>query len=280
MPIHRLFILAFAAALGAATGAAVLAEFGSVQWVGEALANLRLQLALGSALLAIAVLFLRMSWWRRLDLFLIAVALTGAHVLPLLPYISQPPPSLLQARPGAAPLRLLVANLHSWASDLVAVEKLLRESQADIVLLTELTPHHQRVFDAVRDLYPEQFGSPFQRDNTYAVRILARPAMVTVLHHPVEYDYPVVQARFCPAIHKCLTTLSTHAPRPGPDGRERRNTVLQEIVVQTREALMRGDYVIAAGDFNITAFSPDFTMFAEVGLTDSALGRGYPSTWP
>jgi endonuclease/exonuclease/phosphatase (EEP) superfamily protein YafD len=280
MPIRRLLILAYAAALGAACGAVAFIELAGDGWVGEMLANLRLHLAMGSALLAIAALLLPLQWLARLMVFVLGSGLAAGHVLPLLPYVAQPPPAALQARPDAATLRILVANLRSWATNLVALEKLLRDSRADIVLLTEITPHQQRVFQVLRTIYPEQFETPIERDNTFAIRILARQHMEIELYHPVVGDHPVLQARFCASGEKCLTLLSVHAPRPGPAGRQLRNTVLQGIVAQTRLAQRRGDHVIAAGDFNITAFSPDFGMFGEAGLSDSGLGRGYPSTWP
>ncbi len=280
MSIRRFLILSYAAALGAASGAATLVEWGSSGWIGEVLANLRLHLALGNALLASAALLLPISLWRRVPLVAFAAALAVLHLYPLLPYIAQPPPQALQVSDNAARLRLLSANLDSWAVDIVALEKLLRNSGADIVVLTEITFTQQAVFQSLRDIYPQQFETPVGRDNTFIVRVLARRPMDVVVYHPIAYDHPVVQARFCSAEPKCLTVLSAHAPRPGPNGRAVRDMVLQAIATQAREAHIRGDDVIAAGDFNITAFSPDFAIFAQAGLTDSALGRGYPSTWP
>ncbi len=280
MPRYRLSVLVHAAALGGASGAAILVAFAAWSWVGEALANLPLHLTLGSATVALLAAMLPLPWLRRLGLVLIAVALTAFHALPLLPYIASPPPAALRAGPDGVALRLLVANLRSWSADLPALERMLRDSRIDIALLTEITPNQQQTYKSVADILPHQFGTPFERDNTFALHILARRPMDVALHHPVPFDHPVLQARFCGAVEKCLTILSVHAPRPGPDGRALRNKVLQEIVAQTRQAMARGDHVIAAGDFNITAFSPDFAMFAAVGLSDSALGRGYPSTFP
>lgn len=278
--MRRSLVLAYVAALGAASGAAAFVELAGDNWIGEILANLRLQLALGSALVGIAALLLPAQWPARLMALVLGAGLAAIHVPPLLPYVAQPPPETLRARPGAVTVRILVANLHSWASDLVALKNLLRTGRADIVLLTELTPHHQQIYDAVRDLYPEQFGSPFGPDNTYAVRILARRKMDALLIPPTGSEHPIVQARFCSETAKCLTVLSAHPPRPGPTGRAMRNAVLQTIVTRAVQAQQRGDHAIAAGDFNITAFSPDFAIFADAGLSDTALGRGYPSTWP
>jgi len=180
MSIRRPLILAYVAALGAASGAAAFAELGAASWVGELLGNLRLHLALGSALVAIAALLLPLQWLARLMLFALGAGLTAIHIMPLLPYVAQPPPGILQAKLDAVTLRILVANLRTWATDLAALEKLLRQGGADIVLLTELTPDQQRVYQAVRDIYPEQFETPFERDNTFAVRILTRQRMDVV----------------------------------------------------------------------------------------------------
>ena len=277
MHFRRLFILIHAGALGAAAGAACWTQWGAWSWIGEVLSNLPLHLALGSAIVALAAFVLPISLPRRCLLFGLGAALASVQALPLLPYMAQsPPPALQTQRPPS--LRVLVANLHSWAVNVPALEKLLRESAADIVLLTEITPTQQAAFMAVTSLYPHQFQTPVGSDNTFTVRILARMPMEIALHHSV--DHPVVQARLCQARAKCLTVLSVHASRPGPAGREARNAALQTLVRQAKEAASKGDHVIAAGDFNMTAFSPDFGMFGAAGLSDSALGRSYPSTWP
>jgi len=275
---RRLHSLLHAAALGGATGATVAVVLGG--WIGEVLANLRLYLALGTALVAAAGLLLCLPWWRRLASFALGATLCTVHIVVLLPYVLQSPPPGLQAAGTGARLRLLNANLDSWAVDLPALERLLRQGQADIVLLTEITFAQQRVFQSVRDIYPRQFETPFGQDNTFIVRILARRPMEIAFIHPVARDYPVLHARFCSSDERCLTVLSAHAPRPGPDSRQTRNAVLAGIADQARAASARGERVIAAGDFNITAFSPDFSLFAAAGLADTALGRGYPATWP
>jgi endonuclease/exonuclease/phosphatase (EEP) superfamily protein YafD len=247
-------------------------------WIGEVLANLRLYLVVGSVLVAGSSLLLPLPWRRRLALFAAGVGLATIHIVVLLPYIARSPPAALRATGEGVRLRLLSANLDSWAVDLPALEKLLRASRADIVLLTEITFAQQRVFQSVRDIYPQQFETPLGQDNTFIVRILARRPMEIALFRPVARDYAVLHARFCSSGERCLTSLSAHAPRPGPERRETRNAVLGAIAGQAKVAAARGDRVVAAGDFNITAFSPDFTVFAGAGLADTALGRGYPST--
>jgi endonuclease/exonuclease/phosphatase (EEP) superfamily protein YafD len=275
MHLRRLSILVYAGALGATVGAVAWTQLGGWSWIGEVLSNLALQLALASALVAVGALFLPISLSRRCLWFGVGALLAVIQALPLVPYVARAPPPAKAERP---PIRLLVANLHSWAVDVAALEKLLRESGADIVLMTEITPDQQSAFNAVSELYPHQFQTPRSQDNTYTVRILARRPFEVALFHST--DHPVLQAKLCRAPTKCLAVLSAHAPRPGPGGRDDRNAVLDTLVMQAKAAASRGDDVIVAGDFNITAFSPDFKTFKAAGLSDSALGRGYPSTWP
>ncbi len=276
----RLAVLVYAAAFFAYGIATIAVEGAQPGWLGEVLANLRFHLVVAGAVLALAALIFAHRAIARLVLALLAASLALLHMVPLLPYIAAGPPQALQPSPNAVKLRVLEANLHSWAVDLVALERLLRESQADIVVLTEITPTQQGVYKAVTDIYPEQFQTPYGSDNTFTLRILARWPMDIVVRQPTEFDYSVLQARICLAGGKCLSILSAHAPRAGPDSRSIRNRVLQEIADQARAAANRGEGSIAVGDFNITAFSPDFAIFGAAGLTDSALGRGYPSTWP
>jgi endonuclease/exonuclease/phosphatase (EEP) superfamily protein YafD len=96
---------------------------------------------------------------------------------------------------------------------------------------------------------------------------------------PLSGDYPIVLARLCGLASGCVMVITAHPPRPGPQ-RWRRNKLLAALAGYAQKATRDGDRVIAAGDFNVTAFSADFAVFAQAGLIDTALGRGYPSTWP
>ncbi len=275
MQLRSLLVPIHAACLGGLCAAAALGAAGG--WIGELLANLRLYfLAPGLALVLLAPLLPGRAA-RRLTPGLLALLASAWLALPLLPYVVSAAPSAAAA--GGKPLRLLQANLHSWAVDTAALRSLLEEGGADIAVLTEITPAQQPVYRALADLYPYQVETPVGRDNTFIVRVLARRPMQTGIFHPIAGDYPVLQARFCDPGSRCLTLLSAHAPRPGP-GRGLRNRVLEQIAALARQAERRGDLAVAIGDFNITAFSPDFALLTAAGLRDSTLGRGYPASWP
>lgn len=275
MQPRRLLVPIHAACLGGLCAAATLAAIGG--WIGELLANLRLYFLLPGLALAILGPMLAGAAARRLALGLVALLASGWLAWPLLPYVAAgaPPAPAIEGRT----LRLLQANLHSWAVDTAALRRLLEDGGADIAVLTEITPAQQPAYRALANLYPYQVETPVGRDNTFIVRLLSRRPMQTEIFHPVAGDYPVLQARFCEPGSGCVTLLSAHAPRPGP-GRGLRNRVLEAIAGLARRAERRGDLAVAIGDFNITAFSPDFALLTDAGLRDTALGRGYPASWP
>ncbi|HJQ58179.1 MAG TPA: endonuclease/exonuclease/phosphatase family protein, partial [Vineibacter sp.] len=227
------------------------------------------------ALLAAAPAVLVALFARLYRTALVAVVCAGALAANLAPHLAMPP--RVDAMSGAsAPLRLAWANMRNWATGANALNRLLRVETPDIVLLTELTAHHQPAATAAA--YP--FRSSFPSGSAFDVLLMSRLRPVDM-----RFDYsfgsanPVMEARFCSirGTTACLAIVALHATRPAlPAGffgepATRRDGMLALAASLARRRLVAGDHVILMGDFNATPYSLVFAdMTSASGLADSA----------
>jgi endonuclease/exonuclease/phosphatase (EEP) superfamily protein YafD len=153
----------------------------------------------------------------------------------------------------------------------------LREEDADVVFLMEVTPAWGERLRGLNESYPHQIRQ--ERRGPFGVLLLSRfPLKEKHLRYYGVSGQPSVEA----VIEwggEDLRIVGTH-PMP-PYGREtsgQRNEQLK--IMNDHFRRHDGESLVVAGDFNVTPFSVHYGAFLEgTELRDSALGFGVSPTW-
>lgn len=253
--------------LGFCVGVALFARFDPLL---ELFVHFAAQYLVAGVVLAIFALLLR-----RYLAFVLALGLGLSNLAPLWPYVFEAPPKVTANGP---PLRLVTANLYNWSADAAALQRFLQSSDADIVVLTEVTTQQEPAFAAVEAKYTYRLRTQGNRYHPFGLLILARrPLLRAMTHQPFGVDYPIVEFRYCQddAGRACAAVIALHATRPGEGFGDLRDRMLGFAAQRSRLAGEAGEQAIVAGDFNATPWSPVFDVLTGLGLRDSGLGQGW-----
>lgn len=243
----------------------VLIAFASRWWLADLFTHFRMQaLLLGLLLLVTSVtLRYRYAW-------IAPVLLIAPHVWVLAPY--------LPTR-NAPPISDNAETLLSW--NVFAGNKrhdeivlAIRELDADVVLLMEVSPELGVQLGGLRDLYPEIRISP--STDAFGIALLSRqPLPELTIERIGEELFNTVVAKF----DNGVTFLGVHTLPPAGSHYSRiRNQQLRELAESVSE--LDGP-VIIAGDLNVSPFSPHFQkLLKDAALTDTRRGRGVLNSWP
>jgi endonuclease/exonuclease/phosphatase (EEP) superfamily protein YafD len=253
-----------------------IATFG---WLADTASNFQLLYALGFAAV-LAVLAARRRWRSLAAIapFAISVAIQ------LWPYFG---PGLPVAQAVAAvgrPQELRVAALNVWFLNphIDVVRRWIAETDADVVVLSEVTPELRQALAPALAGYPWQAMSQGQ---TRADVLLASRVPVEFVPLAADTRDYMVEARLCPREDgaRCAWVIGAHVPSPvSPRRLMHRDRLLAEIGNLAAAAVQSGagEPVIVAGDLNSTPWVPGFrTMLARGTLVDSAEGHGIWPTW-
>lgn len=244
-------------------------QIGAWHWVFDLCAHFRVQYAYTAALfLGLFVVYRDLRG-------VLAVVVLAVFLLPglfRLAWRMEHDPSA-EAR---APLRILLANVHtSNRAHEVLVEAVQREAP-DIVVLQETDEAWIAGIEPLMASYPHRIVEP--RADNFGMTLLARMPLETAECRFIAGPLPTLVARF---VHeaKTWTVFATHAlPPRWRNGTARRDQQLIEVAQLAREA---GERCLVVGDFNTTPWSHIFERMLEVGdLVDSAKGFGVQPTWP
>lgn len=242
---------------------------GDLHWALDLTSHFRPQYALllAPAALACFVLGARASG-------ILAAGCLAVQIGTLLPFWlpAAPIPAL-----GAAPLRVVLANVHTHNRDFAAVRAWVVREDADLVVLQETD---RAWLDALADLgrqWPYRVEEP--RDDNFGIAVWSR--------HPL-HDARIVrfgQAGLPSVVAELdrdgdrLALVATHAlPPVGAARTALRDQALAEVA---RFASACSGPVLVVGDLNCTPWSPQFRrLLARGRLHDSAEGLGLQATWP
>jgi len=217
---------------------------------------------------------------RRYLAFVLALGLGLSNLSPLWPYVFAEPPRIAANGPT---LRLVAANLDNWSADAAALQSFLQSTDADMLVLTEVTMQQEAAFAAVEAKYTHRWRTQGNRHHPFGLLILARrPLLRAVTHVPFGIDYPIVEFRHCAddAGRACVAVIALHATRPGEEFGDLRDRMLGFAAQRARLAGAAGEHAIVVGDLNVTPWSPAFDVFTGLGLRDAGLGQGWQPTWP
>jgi endonuclease/exonuclease/phosphatase family metal-dependent hydrolase len=160
---------------------------------------------------------------------------------------------------GAQPFSLLSYNLHAESEQLAPMMTVIREADADIVALQELSPAAAGRFAAeLADLYPYQAAHPGQANPIWGQGVLSKfPILddeywhIHLGHQRVTIDAPETR----------VVLYNTHPIHPFPirEGRLFDDGARgDEIAVLLRRASAESGAVILAGDFNMSDQTDDY----------------------
>lgn len=198
----------------------------------------------------------------------------------------------------ALPLRILSHNTGQDLPDYKQRDQLIRASEADIVVLQEVTDTYiEKHWPHFLTAYPYQIHGPLQSDRGMLVGmgVLSRYPIVEHNSFKLDEEGLVYQLRVLIdvagqqiAVYNIHTTFPWFRPKPLPlftdfsiptyDDRVRRAEIQQLIKILSAEQ----HPVILTGDFNFTDQSSDYQALLKIGLTDAyrSAGYGLGFTWP
>jgi endonuclease/exonuclease/phosphatase (EEP) superfamily protein YafD len=250
-------------------------------WLAELLVSLRVQqvLVLLPVILLCCLLRLR-RWW-----LVCGVAVFAWHLWWLrvawLPEQSSVVGPVVEA--GGVALSVCTVNVRADNPDLEAVLASLRDCDADVIAVVELTSVLRRRLESEFSAEYPHFVWVEREPGHFGIGLLSRyplgnSSLVNYRLPSVPSIEAVVQLTADQSVH----VIATH-PRP-PMGLwqyRMRNEHLQVLADRVRE-LRGGDGwpVIVLGDLNLTPWSPIFGQFQErAGLRSAAAGDGLEPTW-
>lgn len=254
------------AALGLAL-ATILSLFAPTYWVLDLIANFPMQIACAQISLAIGLIALG-SFGRAL-VFLAPLPLLIFRLVPLFEPRTSPPHT-------GTTLRVLSFNVQVASDAHGSVLGLIRESNADIAVLEDISMRWERALTDVKS--PYRFVCASERVAGRGLAFIARvpvkscetvvgPARIPILRSVIEWDGQDVVVF---GVQAPLPILAVWAAS--------RDAVLAEVSARARAERIP---VIITGDFSATPWSSAFQALTEAsGLESSHLGFGWQPTFP
>lgn len=174
-------------------------------------------------------------------------------------------------------LRVMLMNVHTGNRRHELVESTIRNYDPDLVVLLEVNNEWMSRLTEVLARYPQVCQEP--REDNFGIALLSKlPLEDPKIVELGQAEVPSVTAAFRFA-DRTFRILGTH-PLP-PANREQSRLRNQQLEALAEFVAARDGPVIVLGDLNITPWSPHFQkLVRRTGLTDSARGFGWQTTWP
>jgi endonuclease/exonuclease/phosphatase (EEP) superfamily protein YafD len=177
------------------------------------------------------------------------------------------------------PLRLVSVNIERHVTTAPAIVGALLATDADLVLVQELTPDTQPAFaaEAMRDRFPHRFEAP--EDGFFGAAIYSRFPIVRADDRPLGGRHMIVAELDVDGTPVTVVSVHTQAPIHPRDIGPWRSGFAD---LGALAGASRGP-VVLAGDWNATTGNRPFRRLLRDGdLVDAhlAVGRGGARTWP
>jgi len=168
-------------------------------------------------------------------------------------------------------------NLNKDLQDATWAAEVMRQMNADFVVLQELSPHSaEQIEQSVGALYPHRQMFP---DPDYNGMAVLSKTPLELKHKPDGYLHRDLQVIAIDHGHE-FRLLDLHLAPPQMMEKRRWNrwqtrAFIDELSAETQPVML-------AGDYNFTAMSPQAFALRSAGFADAHLqaGRGRESTWP
>lgn len=260
-----------------ALGVTLLGFLGRLHWTIDLFSHFRVPFLVVAGAMMLLCLVLRR--WKLAAGAVVAVALNAAVILPL--YHSPFP----EPNTNATPLTVASVNLQFTNHDDEAIEDFLHHTDADIIVLIELTYRHEEKIEAMDTPYRLVLAEP--ADHAFGIGVMVRKAL------PQAVNIEDVRSRMIGPDHIVrlaveveltldgtpVSVLGVHPPPPMRHWAwDNRNDILASI---GRFAAESDRPLIVIGDMNTTPWSSGFTDMLETGgLANTQRGFGVQGTWP
>lgn len=216
-------------------------------------------------------------------LAVLAAVLALLNLLWVAPYLSGLGAPVPRAEAAGQPLRIIALNLWYRNDQHQRVLDYLGKRDADVLVLSELTPAWRAALAPLESGYPHRQVIP--REGSQGIGVYSRLPLGAPEHSSLGFrgSNNVLADLELPGGTLALYAVHLAAPMSA-DKAAGRNAQLHRLAarIAAREASdpgLLGQLVI--GDMNITPFSPWFRDFlAGTGLQDVARRRGLLLTWP
>lgn len=244
---------------------------GRAAWPFDLFAHFRVQYAALFVVLTLLLLILR-----RWMFALAALVGLGVSAVPLIPYLPDEPAGTAQATAtGGQAFRLLSFNVWFRNPDMPRTAAYIEQTQADAVVLLELTPSQAETLRPLLPSYPHYYIEPSRMGAAVFTKwpVLAAESM------PLAKEGAIAARVRIDWRGSPVTVLGVHLNWPlGPRNSEFRNEELAGVVAFSKA---QREPLIVAGDFNLTPWSEYFSdVLEQSGLHDAARGFGLARTWP
>lgn len=244
--------------------------FSRAAWPFDLFAHFRVQYAVLFVVLALTLLILR-----RWMFALVALAGFGVSIVPMMAYLPRLSGATASAAANGPTFRLLSFNVWFRNPDMATTAAYIEQSQADAVVLLELTPPQAEALRSLLPSYPHFHIEPSRMGAAVFTKwpVLAAESM------PLAKD-GAIAARVQIDWHGTpVTVLGVHLNWPlGPRNSQFRNEELAGVVAFSKS---QREPLIVAGDFNLTPWSQYFSdALEQSGLHDAATGFGLARSWP
>lgn len=246
------------------------ALIGRLAWPLDLFAHFRVQYAALFVLLACVLMLLRRFW--------IAVAAAvgvGVSAVPLLPYVIGEPVAAAVATTREETFRLVSFNVWFRNPDMARVAEYIEKSQADAVVLLELTEPQAAMLLPLLPTYPH-----YHMDTSrMGAAVFTKWPVLSAESVPLSQGGAVAERVMLDWRGTTVSVLGVHLNWPlGPRNSEYRNQELDSAVALSKA--QRGP-LLMAGDLNLTPWSEYFSdALDRSGLHDAALGFGLARSWP
>lgn len=261
----RMFANLFWVGLAGMILQAVLIGLASGWWFADLFTHFRVQ----GVLLGLVLLVMAIALGNR-NSAVALVLLVGLHIWVLFPYL----PTNSQAPLSPDARTLLAWNVYAGNGRHDEILSLIRDAEADVVLLQEVTPGLGMKLQALREQYPVVEFSP--SSDAFGIAVLSKkPFKEVTIQRIGEELFNTVVAKFDDGV----TFVGVHTlPPAGAHYSRIRNQQLRELAefVTSQEGP-----AIVAGDLNVSPWSPHFRQFIrDTSMTDTRRGRGLLNSWP
>ncbi|GFE78151.1 hypothetical protein GCM10011487_01510 [Steroidobacter agaridevorans] len=243
---------------------------GQFAWPFDLFAHFRVQYAALFVLLACLLMLLR-----RFGIAVAAAVGFGVSVVPLLPYVASESVSTAVATTREETFRLLSFNVWFRNPDMAQVAEYIEKSQADAVVLLELTPPQVEMLAPLLPTYPHYHIDP----SRMGAAVFTKWPVISAESVPLSQGGAVAARLMLDWQGTPVSVLGVHLNWPlGPRNSAFRNQELNSLAAFSKA--QRGPLLVA-GDFNLTPWSEYFSdALEQSGLHDAALGFGLSRSWP
>jgi endonuclease/exonuclease/phosphatase (EEP) superfamily protein YafD len=244
--------------------------FSRAAWPFDLFAHFRVQYAVSFVVLTVLLLILR-----RWVFALVALAGFGISIVPMIPYLPSTSAGTAAAATNGPTFRLLSFNVWFRNPDMATTAAYIEQSQADAVVLLELTPPQAETLRPLLPSYPHFHIEP----SRMGAAVFTKWPVLAAESIPLAKDGAIAARVKIDWRGTPVTVLGVHLNWPlGPRNSQFRNEELAGVVAFSKA---QREPLIVAGDFNLTPWSEYFSdALEESGLHDSARGFGLARSWP